>query len=125
MNGANNEAYLAGAVLIDGANVLPAVRGILPAGAFQLEAYRAIYEAGLSLLDNGESVDPVSIRAQAKRQGVELSVELLKEVMDVTPTAAYCVEYAHRVAENARTRAVKELAARIYRATTFRPLTSF
>lgn len=113
MNGANNEAYLAGAVLIDGANVLPAVRGILPAGAFQLEAYRAIYEAGLSLLDNGESVDPVSIRAQAKRQGVELSVELLKEVMDVTPTAAYCVEYAHRVAEDARTRAVKELAARI------------
>lgn len=114
MNGANNEAYLAGAVLIDGANVLPAVRGILPAGAFQLEAYRAIYEAGLSLLDNGESVDPVSIRAQAKRQGVELSVELLKEVMDVTPTAAYCVEYAHRVAEDARTRAVKELAARIH-----------
>lgn len=113
MNGANNEAYLAGAVLIDGAHVLPAVRGILPAGAFQLEAYRAIYEAGLSLLDNGEPVDPVSIRAQAKRQGVELSVELLKEVMDVTPTAAYCVEYAHRVAEDARTRAVKELAARI------------
>lgn len=113
MNGANNEAYLAGAVLIDGANVLPAVRGILPAGAFQLEEYRAIYEAGLSLLDNGEPVDPVSIRAQAKRQGVELSVELLKELMDVTPTAAYCVEYAHRVAEDARTRAVKELAARI------------
>lgn len=113
MSGASNEAYLAGAILIDGAHVLPAVRGILPTGAFQLEAYRAIYVAGLYLLDAGEPVDPVSIKAQAKRQGVELPEKLIVELMEVVPTAAYCVDYAHRVAEDARTRAIKELAARI------------
>lgn len=113
MSGASNEAYLAGSILIDGVQVLPAVRGILPTGAFQLEAYRAIYVAGLSLLDAGEPVDPVSIKAQAKRQGVELPEKLIVELMEVVPTAAYCVDYAHRVAEEARTRAIKELAARI------------
>lgn len=113
MSGAENEAYICGAILIDGVQVLPAVRGILPPGAFQLEAYRAIYTAGLSLLDAGEPIDPVSIKAQAKRQGVELSNELLSELMEVVPSAAYCVDYAHRVAEDARTRAIKDLATRI------------
>lgn len=113
MTGAENEAYICGAILIDGVKVLPSIRGILPPGAFQLEAYRTIYVAGLSLLDAGEPIDPVSIKAQAKRQGVELSNELLSELMEVVPSAAYCVEYAHRVAEDARTRAIKDLATRI------------
>ena len=108
-----NEEYLAGAILIDGEKVMPAVRGILPPGAFQLEAYRAIYMAGLSLLDAGEPIDPVSIKTKAKQQGVELPEKLLVELMEVVPTAAYCVDYAHRLAEEARTRAVKELAERI------------
>ena len=109
----NNEEYIAGAILIDGTQVLPAIRGILPAGAFQYDEYRAVYTAGLYLLDAGEPVDPVSIKAQAKRQGVELSNELLSELMEVVPSAAYCVDYAHRVAEEARTRAIKDLATRI------------
>lgn len=121
MTGAENEAYICGAILIDGVQVLPAIRGILPPGAFQLEAYRAIYTAGLSLLDAGEPIDPVSVRTQAKQQGVELSNELLSELMEVVPSAAYCVEYAHRVAEEARTRAIKELATRIQEDSTSTP----
>lgn len=109
----NSEQYLCGAILIDGAQVLSAIRGILPAGAFQYDEYRAVYTAGLSLLDAGEPVDPVSIKAQAKRQGVELTNQLLTELMEIVPTTANCVDYAHRVAEEARTRAVKELAERI------------
>lgn len=121
MTEAENEAYICGAILIDGAQVLPAVRGILPPEAFQLEAYRAIYVAGLSLLDAGEPVDPVSIKAQAKRKGVELSNELLSELMEVVPSAAYCVDYAHRVAEDARKRAIKDLATRIQEDSTSTP----
>ena len=109
----NSEQYLCGAILIDGAQVLSTIRGILPAGAFQYDEYRAVYTAGLSLLDAGEPVDPVSIKAQAKRQGVELTNQLLTELMEIVPTTANCVDYAHRVAEEARTRAVKELAERI------------
>ena len=121
MTGAEKEQYICGAILIDGAQVLPAIRGILPSGAFQLEAYRAIYVAGLSLLDAGEPVDPVSIQDQAKRQGVELSNDLLSQLMEIVPTTAYCVDYAHRVAEEARTRAIKDLAARIQEDSTSTP----
>ena len=108
----NSERYLCGAILIDGAQVLSAIRGILPAGAFQYDECRAVYTAGLSLLDAGEPVDPVSIKAQAKRQGVELTNQLLTELMEIVPTTTNCVDYAHRVAEEARTRAIKELAER-------------
>lgn len=109
----NSEQYVCGAILIDGAQVLSAIRGILTAGAFQYDEYRAVYTAGLSLLDAGEPVDPVSIKAQAKRQGVELTNQLLTKLMEIVPTTANCVDYAHRVAEEARARAVKELAERI------------
>lgn len=121
MTGTDNEAYVCGAILIDGVQVLPAIRGILPPGAFQLEAYRAVYVAGLSLLDAGEPIDPVAIGTQAKRQGVELSNDLLSQLMEIVPTTAYCVDYAHRVAEEARTRAIKDLATRIQEDSTSTP----
>lgn len=117
----NPEQYLCGAILISGDAVMKAIRGIVTPDCFQLEAYRAIYVAGLSLLDAGEPIDPVSIKAQAKRQGVELSNELLSELMEVVPSTAYCVDYAHRVAEDARTRAIKELAIRIQEDSTSTP----
>lgn len=109
----NNEAYIAGTLLIDGINVVQAIRGIVSREDFSAAAYGAIFSAAFSLEADSEAIDPVSIRNRAKRDGVELSNELIVELMECTPTAANCVEYAHRVAEDARTRKVKELAARI------------
>lgn len=109
----NNEAYIAGALLIDGINVLQAIRGIVSRGDFAVEAYGAIFSAAFSLAADSEAIDPVSIQRRAKRDGVELSNNLIRELMECTPTAANCVEYAHRVAEDARTRRIKELAAQI------------
>ena len=109
----NPEQYLCGAILISGESVIKAIRGIVTPDCFQLETYRAIFTAALSLTESDSPVDPVSIAATAKRQGVELSNKLLLELMEIVPTAANCVDYAHRVAEDARTRAVKELAERI------------
>ena len=43
-----NESYLAGAILIDGANVLPVVRGLVKPEDFQVEAYRAVFTAAAS-----------------------------------------------------------------------------
>lgn len=109
----NNEAFLAGSLLIDGTNVIPAIRGIVSRDDFHVEAYGAIFTAASALAEGGEAIDPVSIKNRAKRDGVELSDSFLGELMDCTPTAAFCVDYAHRVAEDARTRRIKELAARI------------
>ena len=108
-----NESYLAGAILIDGANVLPVVRGLVKPEDFQVEAYRAVFTAAASLAADGEPVDPCSIKVRAKRQGVELSNQLLTELMEIVPTCANAADYAHRVAEDARVRRIKELATRI------------
>ena len=108
-----NESYLAGAILIDGANVLPVVRGLVKPEDFQVEAYRAVFTAAASLAADGEPVDPVSIQARARKQGVELSNQLLTELMEIVPTCANAADYAHRVAEDARVRRIKELATRI------------
>lgn len=109
----NPEQYLCGAILISGDAVMKAIRGIVTPDCFQLEAYRAIFTAALCLLEDGTPIDPVSIAATAKRQGVELSKKLLLELMEIVPTAANCVDYAHRVAEDARKRRIKALAERI------------
>lgn len=109
----NPEQYLCGAILISGDAVMKAIRGIVTPDCFQLEAYRAIFTAALSLLEDGTPIDPVSIAATAKRQGVELPNKLLFELMEIVPTAANCVDYAHRVAEDARKRRIKALAERI------------
>ena len=111
--GMNPEQYLCGAILISGDAVMKAIRGIVTPDCFQLEAYRAIFTAALSLLEDGTPIDPVSIAATAKRQGVELPSKLLLELMEIVPTAANCVDYAHRVAEDARKRRIKALAERI------------
>lgn len=109
----NPEQYLCGAILISGNAVMKAIRGIVTPDCFQLEAYRAIFTAALSLLEDGTPIDPVSIAATAKRQGMELPNKLLLELMEIVPTAANCVDYAHRVAEDARKRRIKALAERI------------
>ena len=109
----NSEQYIAGAILISGEQVLGAIRGLVTAECFRLESCRAIFTAGESLLEQGQPIDPVSVAAEARRQGVELPNSLLAELMEIVPTAANCVDYAHRVAEDARKRRIKELAGRI------------
>lgn len=109
----NNEAYIAGALLIDGAQVIHAIRGIVTRNDFHVEAYGAIFSAAASLAADNEAIDPVSIRHRANREGVEISNDLIVGLMECTPTAANCVEYARRVEEDAQTRRIKELAARI------------
>lgn len=121
MTGAGNESYLAGAILIDGANVLPVVRGLVKPEDFQVEAYRAVFTAAASLAADGEPVDPCSIKVRAKRQGVELPNQLLTELMEVVPTCTNAADYAHRVAEDARVRRIKELATRIQEDTVSSP----
>ena len=108
-----SEAYLAGAILIDGENVIRLISGVTTRNDFQTEVYGAIFSAAEALASEGSAVDPVSIQRYAKRKGAELSSELLSELMQITPTAKNCVEYARRVAEEARTRRIKDLAFQI------------
>lgn len=109
----NNESYIAGSLLIDGDQVIQAIRSIVSSSDFHIESCGAIFSAALSLSSDGEAIDPVSIRNRAKREGMDLPLDLITNLMASTPTAANCVEYAHRVAEDAQKRRIKNLAMQI------------
>ena len=106
------EQYIAGAILIDD-EVIRRINSLVTAEDFQSVHCRAIFEAAVSIAVENGIIDPVSIMAKAKQHGTELTMEYVLELMEVVPTAANCVEYARRVAEEARTRRIKELAIQI------------
>lgn len=106
------EQYVAGAILIED-QTIRAINGHVSADDFESEHCRIIFEAALSLSADDAAIDPVSIMGKAKQLGMELPRQYVVELMEVVPTAANCVEYALRVAEDARTRRIKELAMRI------------
>lgn len=115
------EVYLAGALLIDGDKVLPQISGLVSVDCFQYGACAAIFSAALELASRGEPIDPLTVQKAARRAGMELTDDTLRELIEGTPTAANCVEYAQQVYEDARTRRIKALAARIQEDNTSTP----
>ncbi len=107
-----NEQYLAGSVLID-EKVFPKISNLVTADDFEDALCGAIFVAASTISTENGEVDPASIQAMARHQGTELPSDYLAQLMEITPTAANCLEYARRVAEDARTRRIKALAAQI------------
>lgn len=106
------EQYIAGAILID-EEAIKMISGHVSVDDFHCDHCRAIYEAALSIAEEYGIIDPNSIMSRAKQHGTDLTMDYVVELMELVPTAANCVDYALRVAEEARTRRVKELALRI------------
>ena len=107
-----NEQYVAGAILIEEYAIM-AIDGVITAEDFESEYCRAIFEAAWQLFKEGRAADPAAIAEHARRNGVILQPQYLAELMECVPTAASIFEYAQRVAEEAKTRRVKSLAAQI------------
>ena len=106
------EQYVAGAILID-PQTIPLIRGHVAADDFESERCRAVFSAAMALYGENEAVDPISIMGRAKHGGVELEKHYILQLMELVPPAANCAEYAIRVAEDARVRRIKELAAQV------------
>lgn len=115
-----NEQYVAGAILLED-SVIWGLDGLVTADDFQDEYCQAIFEAAQAIRDEGGTIDPAAIGSRARRNGVDLPQRFLVELMDVTPTTANFAEYAKRVAEDARTRRIKELAVQIQMDSTSSP----
>ena len=107
-----NEQYLVGAILIDD-QTIPRISNKVTAEDFQSEHCRAIFVAAMDIAAEGGVVDPVSIMDRARRNGTELPRDFIKQLIEIVPTAEYGEDYARRVAEDARTRRIKELAQAI------------
>lgn len=94
------EGAVIGSILVD-PRCLGAVARLLRPEDFALEINRALYETALCLDREGRAVDPVTLKEELLRQGLEVSNNYLWERMYVTPTATNAEEYAAIVREEA------------------------
>lgn len=107
-----NEEYLAATILFD-ENVISGIVELVSEKDFEDPSCRAVFRAAKSLLETGMVVDAPAIQRQARKNGVILSNEYIAGLWDEMPANARYMEYAERVAEEGRTRRIKEMLAAI------------
>ena len=107
-----DEEYLAATILFD-ETVIAGIVDLVSEKDFEDPHCRAVFAAAKSLLDAGMVVDAPAIQRQARKNGVILSNEYIARLWDEMPTNARYMEYAERVAEEGRTRRIKEMLAAI------------
>lgn len=102
------EASVMGSILID-PRCIPVVEQVLRPEDLSMSVHRAIYQAALALRKRERPVDPVLIREEAAREGIQLEGAYLLELMDATPTAQNVEAYARIVRKASLRRAVEAL----------------
>ena len=108
------EQAVLGSMLID-SRCIADVIGILRPEDFYLQQNRDIYETIYSMYNYSEVVDPVTVLDKMKTRGVftEQSTSYVKQLMEITPTAANVRQYAQIVRDKALLRAIAEASTEI------------
>ena len=108
------EQSVLGSMLIDN-RCVPDVVNILQPGEFYLRQNQEIFETVYLMFNFSEPIDPVMVLNKMKERGLadERTSEYLAQLIEVTPTAAYAVQYATIVHEKALLRALAEASDEI------------
>ena len=109
------EQAVLGSMLIDDRCVSEVVARLLPED-FYLRQNREIYQVLYGMFNRFETIDPVTVLDRMKQAGVydeNNSVGYLRQLMEITPTAANVLEYAAIVADKALLRRVGETAGEL------------
>ena len=106
------EQAVLGAMLID-ERCVPEVVARLSPDDFYMRQNRELYQVLFAMFNRFETIDPVTVLNRMKQAGVydeTTTVPYLKQLMEITPTAANALEYADIVADKALLRRVGETA---------------
>jgi len=109
------EQAVLGAMLLDQDAALKAVQ-ILEDTSFYREAHRRIYRAMIQLLDRGDVLDPLVLRAELDRRGdldAAGGMDYLAELLDTVPTAANIEFHARIVRDKALLRRLIEVGTQL------------
>ena len=106
------EQSVLGAMLID-SRCVPDIIGILKPEDFFLRQNREIYETIYTMFNFSQVIDPVTVLTALQERGVDASTDYLKQLMEITPTAANVVRYANIVRDKAMLRALATAAGEI------------
>lgn len=105
------EQSVLGSMLIDNQCVGDVIAILQPAD-FYVKQNAEIYETIYTMFNFSEPIDPVTVLNKLKERGLadDRTGEYLVQLMDVTPTAAYAVQYANIVHEKAMLRSLAQAA---------------
>jgi replicative DNA helicase len=108
------EQAVLGSILIDSRCVADVIGLVRPTDFF-VQQNREIYEAIYSMFNFSETIDPVTVLDKMREQGVyhDNSRQYVRDLMEITPTAANVMHYAGIVAEKAMLRGLGDAAANI------------
>jgi len=109
------EQSVLGSMLIDD-RCVPEVIARLAPEDFYMRQNREIYQVLFSMFNRFETIDPVTVLDRMKQAGVydeNTSVPYLRQLMDITPTAANVMEYVSIVADKSLLRRVGETAGEL------------
>ena len=108
------EQAVLGSILIDSRCVADVIGLVRPAD-FYVQQNREIYEAIYSMFNFSEAIDPVTVLDKMREQGVyhDNSRQYVRDLMEITPTAANAMHYAGIVAEKAMLRGLGDAATNI------------
>ena len=109
------EQAVLGSMLIDERCVSEVVARLSPED-FYMRQNRELYQVLFGMFNRFETIDPVTVLDRMKQAGVydeNTSVAYLRQLMEITPTAANVLEYAGIVADKALLRRVGETAGEL------------
>ncbi|MGN0984897.1 MAG: replicative DNA helicase [Candidatus Enterenecus sp.] len=109
------EQAVLGSMLID-ERCVPDVIARLSPDDFYMRQNRELYQVLYGMFNRFETIDPVTVLDRMKQAGVydeKASVAYLRQLMEITPTAANVLEYADIVADKALLRRVGETAGEL------------
>ena len=108
------EQAVLGSILID-SRVVADVIGILSPGDFFLKQNQEIFETIYTMFNFSQTIDPVTVLNKMKELGVyhDNSTDYIKQLMEITPTAANATRYANIVREKAMLRGLAQASTDI------------
>ncbi len=108
------EQSVLGSMLID-ERCVPAVMERLRPDDFYMRQNRALFDVMFTMFNRFETIDPVTVVDRMKQAGAydDNTVPYLRQLMEITPTAANVLEYVDIVADKALLRRVGEAAGEL------------
>ncbi len=105
----SSEQAVLGSMLLDSSCIRQAAQKLRESD-FSMELNRLAFRTLLSMDAEGMTVDPMTAAAELKKAGQpeDQTYDYLRQLLEVTPTAANVMEYADIVAERGRRRALVE-----------------
>lgn len=112
---AEAEQSVIGSLLLDPAQVPDAV-GMLKPEDFYFSQNRSLYEAFVDMFTTGQTIDAVTIEEHLRSTGTLDAVggfPYIKQLVDITPTAAHMKEYAKILRDKSMLRRLSEVGTKI------------